>query len=194
MRKLIAFVLSVCVGLGLAVPAAASYDPATDYMNVMIRSVMDGNVDDGVRAEQARNEKIDALGLPYPKIAFDDLLLLSRVVYREAGSSWLSEEWKMSVGEVVLNRVESPEFPNSVREVVMQPGQYGGLCADFQYLRPSQACVEAALRLLCGERVLNEPSVVFQSNDYLGSGVYKKLSDSELGVTYLCYSSHPELY
>jgi len=50
------------------------------------------------------------------------------------------------------------------------------------------------LRLLSGERVLDEPSVVFQSNGRLGSGVHKKLVDDQLGVTYLCYSSHPELY
>jgi len=194
LRKLIVFVLAVFAGVGLAVPAAASYDPQTDYMDAMIQAVMEGNVDSGVQAEQARNEKIDGMALSHVKISFDDLLLLSRVIYREAGSNWLPEEWKMSVGEVVLNRVASPEFPNSVREVVMQPGQYGGQCTDFQYLRPSRQCVEIAMRLLCGERILNEPSVVFQSNGYLGSGVYKKLSDSELGVTYLCYSSHPELY
>ena len=50
------------------------------------------------------------------------------------------------------------------------------------------------MRLLCGERILAEPSVGFQSNGHLGSGVYKKLVDDQLGVTYLCYSSHPELY
>lgn len=185
--------LALLLTAALAVPAAA-YDPREDYMEQMILAVMDGDTDAGAAAETARNEKIDREGLDYCKVAFDDLLLLARVIYREAGSCWLSEDWKMSVGEVVLNRVASPEFPDTVREVVMQPGQYGGQCPEFRYLRPSRDCVEIALRLLCGERILNEPSVVFQSNDYLGSGVYQTLSDDALGATYLCYSSHPELY
>lgn len=194
MKSIIVWILALWMGVSCALPTAAAYDPEKDYMECMIRAVMEGDLDGGTQAELVRNEKIRQQGLNYPAIAFEDLLLLSRVIYREAGSNWLSETWKMSVGEVVLNRVASSEFPNTVREVVMQPGQYGGLCPDFQELRPSRLCVEIALRLLGGERVLNEPSVVFQSNDRLGSGVFQKLTDGELGVTYLCYSSHPELY
>ena len=193
MKQWCTIFLTLLISAVLLTPAAA-YDPEADYMEQMIQSVMDGDTAAGIAAEQARNEKIRQQDLSYPCIAFDDLLLLSRVIYREAGSNWLSEEWKMSVGEVVLNRVASPEFPDTVREVVMQPGQYGGLCSDFRSLKPSRECVEIAVRLLSGERILNAPSVVFQSNDCLGGGIFQKLIDRELGVTYLCYSSHPELY
>ena len=193
-KRLIATLMTGLMLVGLTLPGAASYESKTDYMELMIQAVMKGDTEAGTQAEQARSEKIEAMGLSYDEVTFDDLLLLSRVIYREAGSNWLSEEWKMSVGEVVLNRVASSEFPNTIREVVMQPGQYGGLTKEFKYLRPSRTCVEIALRLLMGERVLEEPSVVFQSNGHLGSGVYKKLVDDQLGVTYLCYSSHPELY
>lgn len=194
MKRLIAMILTVFMFMTLSIPGAANYEANTDYMELMIQAVMNGDVEAGTQAEQARGEKITALGLPYEEISFDDLLLLSRVIYREAGSNWLSEEWKMSVGEVVLNRVASPEFPDTIREVVMQPGQYGGRTKEFKYLKPSRTCTEIALRLLSGERILKESSVVFQSNKHLGSGVFQRLEDSKLGVTYLCYSSHPELY
>ena len=42
----------------------------------------------------------------------------------EAGSAWLSMEWKMAVGEVLLNRVASPEFPDTLAGCAFQPGQY----------------------------------------------------------------------
>ena len=42
--------------------------------------------------------------------------------------------------------------------------------------------------------MLCAPSVVFQSNYRLGSAVYLELKDALLGSTYLCVSSHPELY
>ena len=127
MKRLIAALVTGLMLVGLTIPGTASYESKTDYMELMIQAVMKGDTEAGAEAEAARNEKIKALGLDYDEVTFDDLLLLSRVIYREAGSNWLSEEWKMSVGEVVLNRVASEEFPNTVREVVMQPGQYGGL-------------------------------------------------------------------
>lgn len=128
-------------------------------------------------------------------ISYDDLNLLSKIMYAEAGSEWLSDEWKMCVGEVVLNRVASPEFPNTLAAVLAQPGQYYGANSSyFRNLQPSARCVELAARLLDGERVLNNPAVVFQANFRQGSGVHTRLYDSKLGYTYFCYSSHPELY
>ena len=54
--------------------------------------------------------------------------------------------------------------------------------------------LEAAKRLLAGERVLSNPAVVFQSNGRQGSGVFLELKDLYLGSTYLCFSNRMELY
>ena len=70
----------------------------------------------------ARKSTLYALDEPY--IAYDDLVLLAQVIHTEAGSAWLPDEWRLAVGEVVLNRVASPEFPDTLEEVVFQPGQY----------------------------------------------------------------------
>ena len=99
------------------------------------------------------------------------------------------------MGEVVLNRVASPEFPDTLAEVVFQPGQYSA--ADegwFEVLIPLRSCLEAALRLLGGERVINDPAVVFQSGGRQGGGVALEMWDSVYGSTYFCYTNHPELY
>src|SRR5699024_912548 len=112
----------------------------------------------------------------------------------EAGSAWLPDEWRMAVGEVVLNRVASPEFPDTLEEVVFQPGQYSAADRDwFEVLIPFRPCLEAALRLLGGERVIGDASVVFQSGGLQG-GVALELYDSVYGSTYFCYTNHPELY
>lgn len=90
---------------------------------------------------------------------------------------------------------DSPEFPDTIKEVIHAEGQYANANTDyFKNLTPFEPCVEAAARLLSGERVLNEPSVVFQSGGVQGSGVYLELYSSYYGYTYLCYSSYPELY
>ena len=179
----------------LAVPAAADYDAEEDYMAQMMAAAQAGDLAAGTEAEARRAEKIEALGLDYPTVHFEELYLLSKIIYAEAGSVWLPMDWKMAVGEVVLNRIASPEFPDTMREVLEQPGQYYGKNSSyFKKLKPSAECVEAALHLLEGARVLGEPGVVFQSNYRLGSGVYLELKDKYLGSTYLCWSSFPELY
>ena len=179
----------------LAGPAAAAYVPERDYMAEMAEAVMAGDYAAGAAAAAQREEKIADLALDYPAIEFEELWLLSKIIYAEAGSVWLPMDWKMAVGEVVLNRMASPEFPDTMREVLEQPGQYYGKGSGyFNGIKPSAECVEAARRLLEGERVLGEPGVVFQSNYRQGSAVYLEMQDRLLGSTYFCLSSHPELY
>ena len=166
-----------------------------DYMTLMMESCLNGDFEAGHRAEADRNAKIAALNLDVPEIKFDELYELSKVITSEAGSSWIPINWKMMVGEVVLNRVASVEFPNTITEVIHQRGQYSGANSQrFENLVPFEDCVEAASRLLNGERLINNISVVFQSNHRQGSGTYLELYDSYYGYTYLCYSNHPELY
>jgi hypothetical protein len=175
-------------------PALCAYDPEDDYMSLMLDAVAAGDEEAGRSAQDARKEKITELGLPYPPIAFEDLLLLSKIMFAEAGSCWLGDRWRLSVGEVVLNRVASPEFPDSIREVLEQTGQYYGKNNPyFNGLKPDRHCAELALRLLEGERNM-EPSVVFQANFRQGSGTYLELYDRQLGSLYFCFSSHPALY
>ena len=195
MKRLCAFFLWAALLLAAAAPARAEGAAETDYMARMMECAQNNDSAGGLEAQRARDEKIAALGLPYRSIDFEELWLLSKIIYAEAGCAWLGQDWRMAVGEVVLNRMASPEFPDTMREVLEQPGQYYGKnSAYFERLRPSAESVEAALRLLEGERVLSEPAVVFQSNYRLGGGVYLELRDRALGSTYLCLSSHPELY
>ena len=172
----------------------AGVDPDTDYMAIMEQLCQTGDVAIGERIATLRDKKIDILHRTEKKVSFNDLFLLSKIITQEAGSSWLSMDWKMSVGEVLLNRVASPEFPNTIAECIYAPGQYAGVGnGTFDGTLPYANCVTAAKRLLSGERILNDSSVVFQANFTQGE-VAKVLQDDVLGNTYLCRSSHPELY
>ena len=186
-----AFLLIVLFFLFLSPSTRADWEPGTDYMARMLAAAEAGDAEAGRAAEAARADKLAALELDYPEVRFDELLLLAQLIQAEAGSDWLDLRWKMAVGEVALNRVESPEFPDTLAEVAAQPGQY---CRALERYRPSRESVEAARRLLEGERVLGDASVVFQSNYVLGGGVCLTLRDARLGPTYLCFSTHPELY
>lgn len=53
----------------------------------------------------------------------NDLKYMAAIIYCEAGNQ--SYAGKMGVGCVVLNRVKSSDFPNTVLKVIKQPNQFG---------------------------------------------------------------------
>ena len=59
-------------------------------------------------------------------ISESDFILLCNVVGHEAGSNWIGLYDKAYVVEVIMNRVYSPLFPNSISEVLTQPYQFTG--------------------------------------------------------------------
>lgn len=192
-KRVLTALLSLIMLSGI--PVHATYPSEVDYMHLMMTSAEEGDWDTGQYAQFARNTKIDEEILPYNKVSYEDLFILAKVICAEAGSQWLSDEWKMSVGEVVLNRVQSQEFPNTVAEVVYQPGQYYGAGSQyFDLLIPDKHSISLARQLLEGERVLENPAVVFQANFRQGSGVHTAYFDDALGWTYFCYSSSADLY
>ncbi|MCL6581554.1 MAG: cell wall hydrolase [Firmicutes bacterium] len=79
----------------------------------------------------------------------NDLLLLARLINGEArGEPYLGH---VAVGAVVVNRLKSDEFPDTVAGVVYQPGQFA-VVADGQInLEPSESCLEAARAAAAGE-------------------------------------------
>lgn len=194
MKKLLfsLIALPLLVLLGSCVPVAR---PEPDYREMVIRAAMEADPEAGreARGFWAGQLAVQRSSLPCPD--FDELLLLSRFIQAEAGDARLPEEWRLCVGEAALNRVASPEYPDTLAEVLEQAGPYLRIRPEALggELRPSRACVLAALRLLQGERRL-EPTVVFLSRCRLGGGVYATLCDRLLGRYYLCRSEHPELY
>ena len=195
MKKMAPLLASLLLILFLSGSARADYDPKVDYLSIMLRAAACGDIEAGRAAEICRNEMIDRTGSDEVKIAFEDLFLLAKIITSEAGSERLSDEWRRYVGEVVLNRVASPEFPDTVEEVILQEGQYAGVNTDqfIYYLNPTEDSVNAALRLLQGERLM-DPWVVFQANFPQGGSIYAKYYDSLYGYTYFCTTSYPELY
>lgn len=51
-----------------------------------------------------------------------ELDLLARLIFSEGGGE--SYETKLKIGSVVMNRVEDPKFPNTIREVIYQKSQF----------------------------------------------------------------------
>lgn len=162
------------------------YSLTVDYMDQMYQCALAGDMAGGRNAAQKRNIKIAYLGLNYLQYSFDDFILLSKVISTEAGDDRASLEWKMCVGEVVLNRVANSYFPNSISEVVYQEGQYASPSTYYR-VYPTAACYKAAIALLNGQRVFNDINVVFQANFVQGHGIVRIFTLSPYSPTYFCY-------
>lgn len=52
----------------------------------------------------------------------EELDLLSRLIYSEGGIE--SYDTQLKIGSVVMNRVDDPAFPNTIREVIYQRNQF----------------------------------------------------------------------
>lgn len=72
----------------------------------------------------------------------NDVYLLAKVIYGEArGEPYTG---KVAVGAVVLNRVDSSEFPDSLADVVYQPGAFSIVDDGQINLAPDQEALRAA--------------------------------------------------
>mgnify|MGYP000939982895 CR=1 FL=1 len=162
-----------------------------DYSELMAECVVNQDEKMGEVYMVKSNKKVNLYG-GY-KFTYEDLEVLSKIIEAESGMEWLDEYIRMCVGEVLLNRVASKDFPDTIREVAYQEGQYHHIKYGlFDEIVPTMKSVRTALRLLNGERVINDKDVVFQANFPQGSGIYEIIHDNLLGNTYLCYSNNRE--
>lgn len=100
----------------------------------------------------------------------EELEVLQRIVEAEAGSE--DEDGKLLVANVVLNRVNSSRFPDTVSEVVFQ--QDGGVTqfspvasGRFYKVEISEETISAVGRALTGEDI-SEGALFFAARKYAG--------------------------
>lgn len=116
-----------------------------------------------------------------PAYSEDDLDLLARLIYAEAGCYWIPDWVQRAVGSVVLNRINSPDYPDSMREVIYQPGQYGSAETGVINRAASSKAIKNAKYVLDNGSTL-PPGVIGQSGDPFGP-VYTSYYDQYLDTT-----------
>lgn len=84
-----------------------------------------------------------------------ELYWLSRIIYAESGAESMTGQ--IAVGNVILNRVKSDRFPDTVEDVIFDRQdavQFEPVGNGRVYQTPSAQSVEAACRALDGENVV----------------------------------------
>ncbi len=101
----------------------------------------------------------------------DEVTLLAAIIYCEAGGE--PYETQLAVGAVVVNRVKSGRFPNSIYSVIYQPGQFGpartGKLERKLASGVSSSCYSAAQEALAG--VDNTNGALYFNDGYSSEGI-----------------------
>lgn len=90
-------------------------------------------------------------------VSYEDVVLLARLIHAEArGESFTG---KVAVGAVILNRIKSPEFPYTIKDVIMEKNrhvyQFTPVADGSINLEPDEVSVQAALQALKGDDPTN---------------------------------------
>ena len=108
----------------------------------------------------------------YPE---EDLYWLSRAIYSESGNQPMAG--RIAVGTVILNRVEDPTFPDTIKEVIFAPRQFSPVSNGTIYLTPDEDSVIAAKLCLDGAR---------EAEECLYFNVTSMVSWADRSRTYVC--------
>ena len=112
----------------------------------------------------------------------DELYMLSHILHGECGSDTCPDEMQIATGSVLLNRIKSDYFPDTMKECIFQKNQYSCTRKGGGYWQePTERTIANAKWLLENGSQLPE-KVLFQSQFKQADGVYK-----QIGNQYYCY-------
>ena len=100
----------------------------------------------------------------------DEVRLLAALIYCEAGNQ--PYEGMVAVGAVVMNRVKSPAYPNTIYSVIYASGQFtpamSGRVARVYESGPPANCVQAAQAAIAGETTVGDATHFRRNNGHPG--------------------------
>ena len=117
----------------------------------------------------------------------EKLDIIAKVIDHEAPPAWCEWEHSVAVGVVVLNRVASPLFPDTVRDVVAAPGQYLR-SYTYGFDDTSRIAYEAAAAALDGAHEVPE-DCYWQDTHVQGAAIWRAYTVDTgwyRSTTYIC--------
>lgn len=105
------------------------------------------------QAAVAKAKAVETVQGAAMEASVDETILLAAVVQMEAGGQ--GYEGKLAVASVVMNRVNSSRYPNTITGVIYQkgqfPGAHNGILDRILSKGPRQDCIQAAADALAGK-------------------------------------------
>lgn len=130
------------------------------------------------KREEEERKKQEAAGNVPEKIPYQeldgDIKRMAAIIWCEARGE--SYEGQVAVGTVVMNRVESPRFPNTIEEVIAQKGQFspyssGKYAIALSLTEMQQSCIDAAIEVIRDGKRLG-PWLYFRMKNGIINGTF----------------------
>lgn len=120
------------------------------------------------KAEEEKAKRTKNLGAV--AASGDEVTLLAALIQAEAGNQ--PYEGQVAVGAVVMNRVRSGAYPNTIQGVISAPGQFGpaatGKVGSIMASGPKSSCVQAAQAAINGETTIGALTHFRNANSGIG--------------------------
>lgn len=157
-------------------------EETVQYNNVCVKTVVSATEEPVPTNEPKKKVKARKQKKNKKKEAKEkDILNLARIIQAENGGHE-DDEALLLTGVVVMKRVKSDEYPNTIMGVVSQKGQYSTYADGKFWNNPSKRSRKIAKKILETDIVDKYPdNLVFQAEFKQGKVVYKML-----GNEYFC--------
>lgn len=103
-------------------------------------------------------ETVD-LGLIEDDLSDEDVYWLSRIISAESKGEPI--EGQIAVGNVIMNRIKSDKFPDTIKDVVFQKNQFSPVINGSINDVPTEQAIESANKVLSGQSVIGQDVLYF---------------------------------
>lgn len=118
-------------------------------------------------------------------ISDEDMKLLARAVYSEARGE--PYEGQVAIAAVILNRVKSELFPNTISEVIFQPGAFTAVSDGQFWLEPDETAYQAAKDALNGWDPTYEAIYYFNPDTATSKWIWSRPQIKKIGKHIFAY-------
>lgn len=151
-KQVFSFILTLSLSVLYSYPNSASENNicvVQDNSNILLTTKINDNLENDF-IDISNDEYVEVFSQNNKTIYLtqDDIYLMSQIVYAESKGEPF--EGKVAVASVILNRVLSPSFPNTVEEVIFQPNAFSCVIDNEIHVSPSQECFDAVYEAING--------------------------------------------
>ncbi|MDH6427343.1 spore cortex-lytic enzyme [Paenibacillus odorifer] len=109
----------------------------------------------------------------------NEMDILAKVIYSESrGEPYVGQ---VAVGAVVMNRIQSSQFPDNIKEVVFQKGAFTAVSDGQYWLTPNQTAYLAALDAVRGWDPTNHSIYYFNPDTATSAWIWSRPQNLKIG-------------
>ncbi|HLR15876.1 MAG TPA: spore cortex-lytic enzyme [Bacillota bacterium] len=139
----------------------------------------------GTNNQAANNQGGQPTSVNVPQgFSQNDIQLLANAVYGEArGEPYVGQ---VAVASVILNRIESATFPNTVAGVIFEPRAFTAVADGQIYLTPNETAKEAVLDAINGWDPTGNALYYFNPDTATSSWIWSRPQIKQIGKHIFC--------